>query len=57
MQLNKCGVCGSVVNNSYGCLSASMWFKYECRMEHFVVLSWAGYDGLLWGMLFRCDVR
>ena len=43
VQLNKCVVCGSVLqrgNGCVGCLSSSIVFRYECRVGHLFVLSW-----------------
>ena len=42
VQLNKCVVvCGSVLyrDNMVMVVSASIWFKCECRMGHYLVLS------------------
>ena len=45
VQLNKrVAVCGSVLqrgHNGDGSLSLSILFKYECRVGHLLVLSWA----------------
>ena len=44
VQLNKCVVCGSVLQMEHsgdGCLCSSILFKYECRVGHLFVLSWA----------------
>ena len=44
VQLNKCVVCGSVLQRGHcgdGCLTSSILFKYERSREHLFVLSWA----------------
>ena len=42
--LNKCVVCGFVFQRGHGsdgCLSSSILFKYDSRVGHLFVLSWA----------------
>ena len=59
VQLNKCVVCGSVLQRGHsgdGCFTSSILFKYERSREHLFVLSWAWFDVLLGGVLFRSDV-
>ena len=44
VQLNKCVVCGSVLQRGHsgdGCLTSSILFRYECNRGHLFVLSWA----------------
>ena len=44
VQLNKCVVCGSVLQRGHsgdGCLISLILFKYEHSMGHLFVLSWA----------------
>ena len=40
-----------------GYFSSSILFMYERSRGHLFVLSWAVYDGVLWVVLFRSDVR
>ena len=45
-------MCGSVLHmGHYGavCISASILFKYECRMENVFVLSWASVRRIVLG--------
>ena len=58
--LFKVVMCGSDLQRRHsgdGCLSSSILFKYESSRGHLFVLSWPGYDGLLWGVLLRSNVR
>ena len=43
-QLNKCVVCGSVLQRGHsgdGCLTSAILFRYELSSGHLFVLSWA----------------
>ena len=43
-QLNKCVVCGSVLQRGHsgdGCLTSSILFRYELSSGHLFVLRWA----------------
>ena len=50
-------VCCPELHSGDRCLSSSILFKYISSRWHLFVLSWPGHDGLLWGVLFRSDVR
>ena len=43
--------CFAKGNSDDGGLSSSILFKYECRVGHFFVFSWLGYDVSLCGVL------
>ena len=60
VQLNKCVVCGSVLQSGHSgdwCLSLSLLFKYECRLGHLFVLSlamvrWVGLVECCFGIMY-----
>ena len=58
VQLNKCVVCGSVLQRKHsgdGCLNSSIFVKYE-RSSNSLFRVGPRYDGLFRGVLFRSDV-
>ena len=53
-------MCSTILQRGHsgdGCLSSSIFFKYEYRVGHLFLLSWAKLRRVAMGSVVRSDVR